>query len=117
MADAAAPGLLPVAADRERDKDDRRRWMARCGFAVLGIMSTLLVYGVLQVGSAARSASSLLAPPPPPFLLPSYTHSSPNPLRTETSARGGIDRCLLICRLECSVRFHGAGGGKVDSGA
>ncbi|OEL15527.1 UDP-galactose/UDP-glucose transporter 5B [Dichanthelium oligosanthes] len=54
MADAAgvaAPGL-PVAAgrdrDRDRDKDDRRRWAARCGFAVLGIMSTLLVYGVLQ---------------------------------------------------------------------
>jgi hypothetical protein len=48
MADEAAPRLLPVAADR--DKDDRRRWAARCGFAVLGIMSTLLVYGVLQVG-------------------------------------------------------------------
>ncbi|PWZ04007.1 hypothetical protein Zm00014a_031737 [Zea mays] len=46
MADEAAPRLLPVAADR--DKDDRRRWAARCGFAVLGIMSTLLVYGVLQ---------------------------------------------------------------------
>ncbi|PWZ16800.1 hypothetical protein Zm00014a_030936, partial [Zea mays] len=42
--------MADAAADRERDKgkDDRRRWAARCGFAVLGIMSTLLVYGVLQ---------------------------------------------------------------------
>nr|CAB3459998.1 unnamed protein product [Digitaria exilis] len=51
MADAAgAAPVLPVAAGRDRDKgkDDRRRWAARCGFAVLGIMSTLLVYGVLQ---------------------------------------------------------------------
>jgi len=51
MADAAAPPPgLPVAAgrDRDRDKDDRRRWAARCGVAVLGIMGTLLVYGVLQ---------------------------------------------------------------------
>uniref|UniRef100_A0A804UA31 UDP-galactose/UDP-glucose transporter 5B n=1 Tax=Zea mays TaxID=4577 RepID=A0A804UA31_MAIZE len=43
--------MADAAADRERDKgkDDRRRWAARCGFAVLGIMSTLLVYGVLQI--------------------------------------------------------------------
>ncbi|ONL99633.1 hypothetical protein ZEAMMB73_Zm00001d029807 [Zea mays] len=47
MADEAAPRLMPVAADR--DKDDRRRCAAHCGFAVLGIMSTLLVYGILQI--------------------------------------------------------------------
>jgi adenosine 3'-phospho 5'-phosphosulfate transporter B2 len=44
MADEAA---LPVAAGR--DKDERRRWLSRCALAVVGIMSTLLVYGVLQV--------------------------------------------------------------------
>ncbi|KAL6864682.1 hypothetical protein ACP4OV_015833 [Aristida adscensionis] len=51
MADAAAAaGALPVAAgrDRDREREERRRWAGRCGFAVLGIMSTLLVYGVLQ---------------------------------------------------------------------
>ena len=69
MADAAAPPPgLPVAAgrDRDKDKDDRRRWAARCGFAVLGIMGTLLVYGVLQVGAAALppSSSSSLSPLP-----------------------------------------------------
>jgi adenosine 3'-phospho 5'-phosphosulfate transporter B2 len=66
MADAAAPGLLPVAADRDRerdkDKDDRRRWAARCGFAVLGIMSTLLVYGVLQVSWVRLLLVLLLSP-------------------------------------------------------
>ena len=64
MADAAAPGLLPVAADRDRDRDDRRRWAARCGFAVLGIMSSLLVYGVLQVGWVWVAGTVA-----PPFLL------------------------------------------------
>ncbi|KAF6993197.1 hypothetical protein CFC21_010121 [Triticum aestivum] len=43
MADEPA---LPVAAGR--DKDERRRLMGRCALAVVGIMSTLLVYGVLQ---------------------------------------------------------------------
>jgi hypothetical protein len=48
MAAAAAAGL-PVVAGKDKDKEDRRRLAARCGFAVAGIMSTLLVYGVLQV--------------------------------------------------------------------
>jgi solute carrier family 35 (adenosine 3'-phospho 5'-phosphosulfate transporter), member B2 len=48
MAAAAAAGL-PVVAGKGKDKEDRRRLAARCGFAVAGIMSTLLVYGVLQV--------------------------------------------------------------------
>ncbi|VAH13000.1 unnamed protein product [Triticum turgidum subsp. durum] len=43
MADEPA---LPVAAGR--DKDERRRLIGRCALAVVGIMSTLLVYGVLQ---------------------------------------------------------------------
>ncbi|KAM3406389.1 hypothetical protein ACQJBY_000467 [Aegilops geniculata] len=43
MADEPA---LPVAAGR--DKDERRRLMGRCALAIVGIMSTLLVYGVLQ---------------------------------------------------------------------
>ncbi|CAM0957909.1 unnamed protein product [Alopecurus aequalis] len=43
MADEEA---LPLVAGR--DKDDRRRWLSRCALAVVGIMSTLLVYGVLQ---------------------------------------------------------------------
>ncbi|KAG8059738.1 hypothetical protein GUJ93_ZPchr0002g26643 [Zizania palustris] len=30
-------------------KEERRRSVARCVFAVVGIMSTLLVYGVLQI--------------------------------------------------------------------
>ncbi|KQK07750.1 hypothetical protein BRADI_2g37440v3 [Brachypodium distachyon] len=49
MADEAA---LPVAAaagrEKEREREERRRWLARCALAVVGIMSTLLVYGVLQ---------------------------------------------------------------------
>ena len=84
MADEAAPRLLPVAADR--DKDDRRRCAAHCGFAVLGIMSTLLVYGILQVGWVGLLVVF------PPSLLPapqSATISSPVPTRiprrTETS--------------------------------
>ena len=61
MADAAAPPPgLPVAAGR--DKDDRRRWAARCGVAVLGIMGTLLVYGVLQVGAAASLSPLPISP-------------------------------------------------------
>ena len=44
MADEEA---LPLVAGR--DKDERRRWLSRCALAVVGIMSTLLVYGVLQV--------------------------------------------------------------------
>jgi len=111
MADAAAPGLLPVAADRDRDRDDRRRWAARCGFAVLGIMSTLLVYGVLQV----RWVGSLVVLPPsslrplPPFLLRSlwqpYIHSGPNSPPHRNLLDNSIrerDRCVLICRLQCS---------------
>ncbi|GJM94391.1 hypothetical protein PR202_ga11031 [Eleusine coracana subsp. coracana] len=52
MADAAAG--LPVAvavaaaAGKDKDKEERRRWVVKCAFAVAGIMSTLLVYGVLQ---------------------------------------------------------------------
>lgn len=98
MADAAAPGLLPVAADRERDKgkDDRRRWAARCGFAVLGIMSTLLVYGVLQVGWVAIATILLRHFPPRcpiPTLIPARI------LRTRHwtwHPRGGIAACRLL---------------------
>ncbi|KAL5229914.1 hypothetical protein ABZP36_028690 [Zizania latifolia] len=46
MADAAAAAALTVPVGR--DKEERRRSAARCGLAVVGIMSTLLVYGVLQ---------------------------------------------------------------------
>ncbi|XP_062180505.1 UDP-galactose/UDP-glucose transporter 5-like isoform X1 [Phragmites australis] len=46
MADAVA--VTVAVAGRDKDKEDRRRWAARCGLSVLGIMSTLLVYGVLQ---------------------------------------------------------------------
>lgn len=48
-ASAAVAGTLPVAAAATgKDKEDRRRLVGRCGFAVVGIMSTLLIYGLLQ---------------------------------------------------------------------
>ncbi|KAK3140903.1 hypothetical protein QOZ80_5AG0407520 [Eleusine coracana subsp. coracana] len=48
MADAAAGLPVAAAAGKDKDKEDRRRWVVKCAFAVAGIMSTLLVYGVLQ---------------------------------------------------------------------
>jgi hypothetical protein len=90
MADEAAPRLMPVAADR--DKDDRRRCAAHCGFAVLGIMSTLLVYGILQVGWVGLLVVF------PPSLLPapqSATISSPLPL--------AIQLALWACGFWCSA--------------
>jgi adenosine 3'-phospho 5'-phosphosulfate transporter B2 len=59
MADEAA---LPVAAAAGRDKDERRRWLSRCALAVVGIMSTLLVYGVLQVRPLPSPRLRLLLP-------------------------------------------------------
>ena len=92
MADAAPPPPgLPVAAGRDRDKDDRRRWAARCGVAVLGIMGTLLVYGVLQVGAAAS-----LSPLPIFPLRLLHTPAPENfPQREgpKRVGRGGISGC------------------------
>jgi hypothetical protein len=91
MAAAAAAGLL-VVAGKDKDKEDRRRLAARCGFAVAGIMSTLLVYGVLQVRplppcptQRAGGVGSMLICRP--FLLPA----------------GEISRSVGICLLPIPI--------------
>ncbi|TVU18236.1 hypothetical protein EJB05_34324 [Eragrostis curvula] len=89
MADAAAVGL-PVAAavtGKDKEKDDRRRWVVRCAFAVAGIMSTLLVYGVLQRNSqqqavVLRARSGFGCSPSLRFLLlPSNTEGNEKIMR------------------------------------
>jgi hypothetical protein len=101
MADAAAAG--PPVAAAGKDKEDRRRLVVRCAFAVAGIMSTLLVYGVLQVPPSSPR------PRPSPFHPPGVSRAagslsicrvSPSPHRrichSARCARSGF-ACFPFC--------------------
>jgi hypothetical protein len=102
---AAAPGL-PVAAgrDRDRDKDERRRTAGRCGFAVLGIMSTLLVYGVLQVRPPCLCSLRPLILIPPLLRLLRTLRAQRFPASASSVAAGSV---AGVCDLPrpLSIRF------------